>query len=100
MQDVILSPPHQSESNDLNRLSESSLTLSPMQTGASLIPEVKAKSAGSQSSFGCYLSSLSDSDDLPYKFWSVYLHYPEEIVSDTGEAKAAYKYRLKDSAKG
>lgn len=67
-----------------------------MQTGTSLIPEVKAKSAGSQSPFGCYLSSLSDSDDQPYAFWSVYLHYPEHIVSDAGGSKASYKYRLKD----
>ncbi|WP_340106591.1 M23 family metallopeptidase [Rhodohalobacter sp. 8-1] len=67
-----------------------------MQTSASLIADGKAKSAGSQSSFGCYLSSLSDSNNAPYAFWSVYLHYPEVIVSDAGEAKAAYKYRLKD----
>jgi len=91
----LITPPHMSESSDLNRSEEPSLTLSPMPTGATLLSEAEAKTTGSQSPFGCYMSILSKSNGHPYTYWSVYLHYPDQIVKDAEGLKASYKYRLK-----
>jgi len=73
------------------------LSFTGMPTGSEL-SDKKAKSGDEISPYGCFLNAYQPDESEPYRYWSVYLHYPEQIIEEAGDRKAVYKYRLKEDS--
>ncbi|MCH8547740.1 MAG: hypothetical protein LAT80_02625, partial [Balneolaceae bacterium] len=43
------------------------------------------------------MSQLTNDEELPYRYRSIFLHFPEYIAEEAGDARANYRYRFKDS---
>ncbi len=53
-----------------------------------------------ESRYACFISTKTGTAELPWRFWNVYLHYPEAVAAAAGANQALVRIRLSSEETG